>query len=345
MPVVLPVRVVVITGASSGIGRCTARLFAQRGWRVGLVARGMDGLQAATQEITGAGGTAHWAAADVADPVALDHAARQLQDRLGMADVWVNCAGNGVYGPFMRVPEPEFRRVTEVTYHGTVNGTRTALRGMRARGAGTVVNVCSAIAFHGMPLLSSYSGAKHAVRGFTDAVRADLLADGSAVRVCLVYPPAVNTPFFSHAVTHMPLPPRPMKPVYQPEVVAAGVLHAALSGRPEVPIGGVTVLFAFAARWTPGLLARAIAFQGDAGQMTSHPDAARLRNPTLFQPDPRTAAAHGPFGHEARRISTQLWAARLWTGLCRRAARWRPTRPAAAPGPVRGGSAPQGGGP
>ena len=312
-----PARVVVITGASSGIGRCTALLFARRGWHVGLVARGAAGLQAATHEITNAGGTARWAAADVADPAALEHAARQLQNQLGTADVWVNCAGNGVYGPFMRVPEPEFRRVTEVTYHGTVNGTRTALRGMRARDCGTVVNVCSAIAFHGMPLLSSYSGAKHAVQGFTEAVRADLQAEGSRVRVCLVYPPAANTPFFSHAATHMPLPPRPMKPVYQPEVVAAGVLHAALSGRAEVPIGGVTVLFAFAARWAPGLVARAIAFQGDAGQMTSHPDAVRLRNPTLFQPDPRTAAAHGPFGREARRVSTQLWAARLWTALRR----------------------------
>ena len=338
-------RVVVITGASSGIGRCTALLFARRGWRVGLIARGAHGLASATQEIVGAGGTARWATADVADPAALEQAAGLLQRKLGAPDIWVNCAGNGVYGPFTCVPEPEFRRVTEVTYLGTVNGTRTALRGMRARGAGTVVNVCSAIAFHGMPLLSSYSGAKHAVRGFTEAVRADLLQDGSAVRVCLVYPPAANTPFFSHAASHMKLPPRPMKPVYQPEVVAAGVWHAALSGQPEVPIGGVTVLFGWAARWLPGLLARAITFHGDAGQMTRHPDAARLRNPTLFQPNPRTAATHGPFGHEARRISTQLWAIRLWTALRRQAARSRPTLPAATPGPVPGGSAPRAGGP
>ena len=335
-------RVVVITGASSGIGRCTALLFARRGWRVGLIARGADGLRAATQDITSAGGIARWAAADVSDPAALDHAAGQLQDWLGGADVWVNCAGNGVYGPFVRVTEPEFHRVTEVTYHGTVNGTRTALRGMRARDAGTVVNVCSAIAFHGMPLLSSYSGAKHAVRGFTAAVRADLLQDGSAVRVCLVYPPAANTPFFSHAVTYMPLPPRPMKPVYQPEVVAAGVLHAALSGQAEVPVGGVTVLFALASRWLPGLVARAIAFQGDAGQMTSQPGAMRLRNPTLFHTNARTAAVHGPFGHEARRVSTQLWAARLWTALrpwASQGTRSRPKPPAARPGPARGGSA------
>ena len=322
-----------LTGASSGIGRCAALLFARRGWRVGLVARGEDGLRDAAREIGAAGGTAAWAAADVSDPAALDTAAARLHALLGSPDVWVNCAGNGVYGPFHRVTEAEFRRVTEVTYGGTANGTRTALRSMRARGAGTVVNVCSGIAFHGMPLLSSYSGAKAAVRGFTEAVRADLRSEDSAVRVALVFPPAVNTPFFAHAATYMPLPPRPMRPVYAPAVVAEGIWLAAAGGR-DVPVGAVTLLFAVAARRVPGLLGHAITRVGDKGQMTALPCAA-IRDPALFQPGAGTGAVDGPFGREARGTSTLLWLMRLRAAL-QRARRWRPTRRAAAPGPAPG---------
>ncbi len=339
----------VITGASSGVGRCAALLFARQGWRVGLVARGAEALQATADEVAAAGGTAAWAVADVADAAALDHAAQSIQARLGSADAWVNCAGNGVYGPFGRVTDAEFRRVTEVTYHGTVNGVRAALKQMRPHGAGAIVNVCSGIAFRGMPLLSSYSGAKAAVRGFTEAVRADLQAEGSAVRMALVYPPAANTPFFTHAATHMRLPPRPMKPVYTPEVVAEGIWLAATEGR-DVPIGGVTLLFGWAARWIPGLLAHAIARVGD-GQMTDLP-AASARDPALFRPGAGPGAAHGPFGHEARRVSTLLWAMRLrlavaqsWVRMRTQAGRWRPRPPAAAPGPAPSGSAGQGDGP
>lgn len=307
-------RVVAITGASSGIGRCAAALFARRGWRVGLIARGSAGLDDIGRELAHGAGVAA-AVADVSDPAALERAAERIERALGPIDAWVNCAGNGVYGRFADVPEAEFRRVTEVTYLGTVNGTRTALRRMLPRGHGAVVNVCSAIAYRGMPLLSSYSGAKHAVRGFTDAVRGELEQERSRVRLVTVYPPAANTPFFSHAVSHMDQPPRPMRPVYRPEIVAEGILLAATARRREVHIGSVTVLFALASRLVPGLVERAIARLGYAGQATGCAEALRLRDPTLFAPSPRAAGAHGPFGAESRRFSAQLWASRHRVGL------------------------------
>ena len=303
-------RVVVITGASSGIGRCTAALFSRHGWQVGLVARSGPGLDAVCRDLALTGSHAVAAVADVSDGRGVERVATYLEGALGPIDVWVNCAGNGVYGRFMDVPEPEFDRVTAVTYLGMVNGTRAALRRMQPRGAGTVVNVCSAIAFHGMPLLSSYSGAKHAVRGFTEAVRRELRCDRSRVRLTTVYPPAVNTPFFSHAVSYMDKPPRPMWPVYQPEVVADSIYLAATSRRPEMQVGGVTVLFALATKLVPRLVSRAILRLGSAGQTTNSPKAARLRKPTLFAPSPVPSGTRGPFDAEARAFSTQVWASR-----------------------------------
>lgn len=325
-------RVVVITGASSGIGRCTAALFSRHGWQVGLIARSGPGLDAVRRDLALAGGSAVAAVADVADAAALERAAKHLENALGPFDAWVNCAGNGVYGRFVDVPEAEFNRVTVVTYLGTVNGTRVALRRMLPRGAGVIVNVCSAIAFHGMPLLSSYSGAKQAIRGFTRAVRCELRHGGSRVRLTTLYPPAVNTPFFSHAASHMDKPPRPMRPVYQPEVVAGSIHLAVKAYRPEMQVGGTTVLFALATRVVPRLVGKAILRLGSAGQTTGCPEAARLRKPTLFAPSPDPSAARGPFGDGARACSAQMWASRrratLAAGLLLLAAgaltaRWR----------------------
>lgn len=303
-------RVVIITGASSGIGRCTAALFSRRGWQVGLIARSGPGLDAVRRDLALTGGSAVAAIADVADAAALERAADHLEDALGPVDAWVNCAGNGVYGRFVDVPEAEFNRVTAVTYLGTVNGTRVALRRMLPRGAGVVVNVCSAIAFRGMPLLSSYSGAKQAIRGFTRAVRCELRRDGSRVRLTTLYPPAVNTPFFSHAASHMDEPPRPMWPVYQPEVVAGSIHLAVKAYRPEMQVGGITVLFALATRFVPRLVDMAILRLGSAGQTTGCPEAARLRKPTLFAPSPDPSDVRGPFGDGARACSMQMWASR-----------------------------------
>jgi short-subunit dehydrogenase len=251
------VKTVVITGASSGIGRCTA--------------------------------------------------AAAVEGELGPIDVWVNCAGNGVYGRFQDVSAEEFRRVTDVTYLGTVNGVRVALRRMVARDSGVIINTCSGIAFGGLPFLSSYSGAKHAVRGFTDSVRHELEHDRSRVRLTTIYPPAVNTPFFAHAPSYLPGSPRPAKPVYQPEVIADAILLAAGGRYREIKVSGVTVLFAWAMRLVPGVVNMAIRRLGMEGQLTQDGESARMREPTLFAPSERASGVHGTFGGEARRFSVQMW--------------------------------------
>ncbi len=320
-------RVVVITGASSGIGRCTAGLFARRGWRVGLIARGEAGLRASRADVEAQGGTAALARADVTDPEALEQAAAAIERALGRFDVWVNCAGNGTYGRFLDTPATEFRRVTDVTYLGTVNGTRVALRRMVPRDHGCVVNVCSAVAFRGMPLLSSYSGAKHAVRGFDQAVRAELWEEGSRVRVTTVLPPAVNTPFFDHAISYMGLPGRPIPPVYQPEMVAEAIHLAAISDRREMPLSFTTVLFSLGVRLTPRLVDRAIRRLGYGGQLTDQPASLARHDPTLFAASERASPVHGAFSEQARPASVHV---RLITLLARLRPQARP-RPRQSP--------------
>ncbi len=300
-------QVIIITGASSGVGRCTARLFAQRGWRVGLIARGAEGLAAAQRDVEATGSLAATAQADVTDVAALAIAAERIASTLGPIDVWINCAGNGVYGRFSDVPEAEFRRVTDVTYHGTVNGTRIALAHMRPRGQGNIVNVCSAIAFHGLPLMSSYAGAKAAVRAFGQAIRGELQLERSSIRVSTVFPAAINTPFFSRATSYMGWPARPAGTVYQPEVVAQGLWQAVASGRAEMAISGTAMIFALATRITPGLIAWCVARLGIDRQVTRDQEACQLYEPTLFAPSQRVFDVHGPFGRRARRRSAHLW--------------------------------------
>jgi short-subunit dehydrogenase len=302
---------VIITGGSSGIGRCTATAFARAGWRVGVIARGQAGLSAIAADIEAAGArsvtaTAATASADVADGAALREAADAIIAALGPPDIWINCAGNGVYGRFTDVPADEFDRVTAVTYTGTVNGTRIALRLMAPRNHGTIINVCSAIAFHGMPLMNSYAGAKAAVRGFAQSVQAELRMQRSPIRICTVLPPAVNTPFFSHAVSHMGAPARPAPPVYQPEIIAAAILLAARTAPPELLISGTVVAFSLLCRVAPRLAAFAMTQLGLDGQLTRDPAAAALCQPTLFAPSPAPSPVHGPFTAIARRRSWHL---------------------------------------
>jgi short-subunit dehydrogenase len=308
-------QVVIITGGSSGIGRCTAALFARRGWKVGLIARGEEGLAASRADIEAAGAQAATAQADVTDSKALAEAADALVAALGPVDVWINCAGNGVYGRFADVPEREFQRVTDVTYHGSVNGTRVALANMRPRDAGSIVNVCSAIAFHGLPLMSSYAGAKAAVRAFGQAVQGELRLERSHIRIGTVFPPAVNTPFFSHAVSHMGWPARPAWPVYQPEVVAQGIWQAVASGRREMTISGTAAAFSLATRLVPGVIAWCMARFGIERQLTRDRDACRLQEPTLFAASQRVFDVHGPFGTGARARSMHLFLERQFTSV------------------------------
>ena len=278
-----------------------------------MIARGAEGLAASRRDVEALGARAACAQADVTDSAALDAATRSIVAALGPVDLWINCAGNGVYGRFADVPEAEFRRVTEVTYLGCVNGTRIALHNMRPRGAGTILNVCSAVVFHGLPLMSSYAGAKAAVRGFSQALQGELRLEHSPIRVTTVFPPAANTPFFSHAVSYMGWPARPAWPVYQPEVVAQGIWQAYVGGRREMAISGTAVAFSLASRAIPGLIAWCTARMGIDRQMTKDPDACQLQEPALFEPCRRVFAVRGPFGQGARTWSTQLWLERRLT--------------------------------
>jgi len=300
--------VVVITGASSGIGRAAAAVFGKHGWRVGLIARSAENLDATRHDVITQGGTASIAVADVADSAALEAAAAHIEVELGPIDVWINNAGVGVYGKFMDISEAEFRRLTETNYFGTVNGTRVALRRMLPRDKGTVVQILSAISYRGVPLQSPYSGSKYALRGFTEAVRSELANDNSMVHLTMVHPPAVNTPFYAHAVSHMPKPVRPPPPIYQPELVADAIYLAATTRRREVKVTGATVGFAVANKFAPGLLDF---FAGKFGVMAQQSDqggAVEISDPNLNGPGKRPSATHGPFDGESLSTSAQMWA-------------------------------------
>ncbi len=334
--------VVVITGASSGLGRATARHFAAQGWRVGLIARGAAVLAAAAAECATRSAIE---CVDVVDAEALQAAAIRLEAALGPIAVWINCAAAGVFAPFEQVSDAEFRRVVDVTFLGTVNGTRAALGLMRPRNHGRILNVCSGTAYRGIGLLSSYVAAKAAVRGFTQSVRAELRHERSAVSIGSAFPPAVNTPFFQHAANHMGRPPRPAPPVYQPAPIARGLYLAALSRRGELPLGGITVLFEWATRLAPWLTDAAIARLGYEGQLVdtraaTAPTEMILFEPTLFEPSRRDFGAEGSFTAEARRRSLHIaWRALLSRRPGRRAAAPSPPAPAAAmPHPSQAGS-------
>ena len=300
--------VVVITGASSGIGRSAAALFGKHGWRVGLIARSAKNLEATRTDVVTAGGTASVAVADVADSAALETATAQIERELGPIDVWINNAGVSVYGKFMDITEDEFRRVTETNYLGTVNGTRVALRRMLPRNQGVIVQILSAISYRGVPLQSPYSGSKYALRGFTEALRADLANDSSAVHLTMVHPPAVNTPFYNHATSHMPKPVRPPPPVYQPEIVADAIYLAATSRRREVKVAGATLGFAVANKVAPGLLDYISGKFGVTAQQSDQGGAVAVRDPNLNGPGQQPSSTHGPFDNESLNTSVQMWA-------------------------------------
>ncbi|MFK0181750.1 SDR family oxidoreductase [Streptomyces xanthochromogenes] len=254
---------VVITGASAGIGRATARLFAERGAHVALLARGEAGLDAAAAEVEELGGRALALPIDVADADQVEKAAEAAEASFGPIDVWVNVAFTSVFAPFDEISAEEFRRVTEVTYLGFVHGTQSALSRMLARDRGTIVQVGSALGERSIPLQSAYCGAKHAVNGFTSSVRTELLHRGSHVHITVVQMPALNTPQFSWVRSRLPGHPQPVAPIYQPEVAARAVLFAA--GHPrrkQYYVGASTVATVWANRCVPALLDRYLARTG-----------------------------------------------------------------------------------
>lgn len=298
-------QVVVVTGASAGVGRAVARAFGAQGAAVGLLARGRDGLEAAAAEIEALGGRALVLPTDVADAEAVEAAAIAVEERFGPIDVWVNCAMATVFAPVHRVTPEEFKRATEVTYLGYVHGTLAALKRMRPRDHGVIVQVGSALAYRAIPLQSAYCAAKFAIRGFTDSLRSELLHDGSSVHVTMVQMPALNTPQFDWSRNKMPYRPQPVPPIFQPEVAAEAILFAAEARRREVWVGWSAIRAILANKVAPGLLDRFLAHQGYTGQLTDEPVSPQHRD-NLFEPVPGDHGAHGRFDDRASGRSLAL---------------------------------------
>ncbi len=299
--------VVVVTGASAGLGRAIARAFAREGAHVGLVARGRDGLEAARREVEELGGRALVLPLDVADAEAVELAAERVERELGPIDVWVNNAMVSVFSPVKEMRPEEYKRVTEVTYLGYVYGTLAALRRMLPRDRGVVVQVGSALAYRGIPLQSAYCAAKHAVQGFHDSLRSELIHDNSRVRVTMVQMPALNTPQFSWVKSRLPREPQPVPPIYQPEVGAEAVLFAAREPRREMYVGYPTVQAIVGDKIAPGLADEYLARYGYDAQQTAEP-VAEGRRDNLWEPVPGDHGAHGDFDERATASSPQLWA-------------------------------------
>jgi NAD(P)-dependent dehydrogenase (short-subunit alcohol dehydrogenase family) len=312
MSIKKPPRVVVITGASGGIGRASARMFAQQGDHVVLLARGSTGLEAAAREVRDLGGDALTISVDTADHEALERAADRVEAELGAIDVWVNDAFTSVFARFIDIEPEEFRRVTEVSYLGFVNGTRTALSRMLPRDSGVIVQVGSALAHRGIPLQSAYCGAKHAMWGFHESLLTELRHDHSNVHVTTVAMPGVNTPQFTWVLSKLPNQAQPVPPFYQPEVAARGVLYAAAHPeRRAYWVGIATAGTIIANRVAGGLLDRYLARTGVASQQT-HDTRPEDQAVNLWQPADGSGGhdygAHGPFDDRAFGHSPQQWA-------------------------------------
>ena len=297
---------VVITGASAGLGRAIAREFGRHGANVGLLARGLDGLNAAKQEIENAGGKAIVVPADVADGHALEEAAAGVEEHFGPIDIWVNNAMTSVFSPVKEMEAEEYKRVTEVTYLGVVNGTLAALRRMLPRDRGTIVQVGSALAYRSIPLQSAYCGAKHAVVGFTDSLRCELIHDQSRVRLTVVHMPALNTPQFGWVKSRLQHKAQPVPPIFQPEVGARVIYWAAHHNRREIYVGWPTVAAIVGNKIAPAMLDHYLGRTGYDSQQTDEPERPDRPN-NLWQPLPGDHGAHGSFDRRAHARSYESW--------------------------------------
>ena len=301
-------RVVVITGASAGVGRATAQAFAREGARIALIARGRAGLNGARRDVENLGGEALVLPLDVADADAVEKAAQKIEEEFGPIDVWVNNAMASVFSPITGMTAEEFKRVTEVTYLGYVYGTLAALRRMLSRNRGLIIQVGSALAYRGIPLQSAYCAAKHAVQGFVDSLRCELIHDKSRVRVTMIELPALNTPQFSWVKSRLPRKAQPVPPIYQPEIAAEAIVYASHYPRREIYVGMTTVAAIAANKIAPGLLDHFLAHTGyDSQQYDGAED--RHRPDNLWEPmdAEKDHGAHGQFDSRAARQSPQLW--------------------------------------
>ncbi len=298
--------VVVVTGASAGVGRAIVREFAKAGARIGLLARGRDGLDGARNDVQRAGGAALALPTDVADAGQVEAAAEAVEREFGPIDIWVNDAMTTVFAPFLEITPEEYKRATEVTYLGTVYGTMSALKRMFPRNRGTIVQVGSALAYRSIPLQAPYCGAKHAIRGFTDTIRTELKHYKSKVHVTMVQLPAMNTPQFEWCKAKLPRSPQPVPPIYQPEVAARAVVWAAHHRRRELWIGGPTVIAIEGNKIAPGFADWYLGKTGFDSQQTDAP-ANASRPDNLFEPVPGDHGAHGRFGERSSDSSYQVW--------------------------------------
>ena len=303
--------VAVVTGGTAGIGRATVRRLAERGWDVGIIARGQERLDEAAREVRERGREALAIPTDVSDADAVEAAAERIERELGPIEVWVNNAFSGAISFFDEVTREEFERITAVTYFGYVNGTRAALRRMRPRDRGTIVQVGSALAFRGIPLQSAYCGAKHAIVGFTESLRVELIHEGSSVRLCEVHMPAVNTPQFDWVLHRgMDHHPQPVPPIYQPEIAADAIAHMAEHPRRSMWVGMPTVLTIIGNRIAPWLLDRYLAKSNVKAQQSAEHDPPGSETNVWEPVYGAEVAAHGVFDDKARDRAIQPWMAR-----------------------------------
>ncbi len=302
-------RVVVITGASAGVGRATAQQFAREGAAIALLARGEERLEAARQEVERLGGQALAIPLDVADAAAVEAAADRIEQELGPIDVWINNAMTSVFGQVMDIEPDEYRRVTEVVYHGQVWGARAALKHMIPRDRGVIVFVGSALAYRGIPLQSAYCGGKHGVQGFFDSLRSELLHNEQHIQVCMVQLPALNTPQFDWVRSKLPNRAQPVPPIFQPEVAADAIHYASLHPRREIWVGFPSVKAIAGNKIAPGFADHYLASTGFKSQQTDQPeDPSRPDN--LFTPVAGDFGAHGRFDSRAETDSPMLWASK-----------------------------------
>jgi len=304
-----PGTVVVVTGASAGVGRAVIRALGERGASVGLLARGADGLEGARRDVEAAGGRALAIQVDVADAAGVDAAADRIEAELGPIDIWINNAMTSVFSPVYEMTADEYRRVTEVTYLGTVHGTLSAFRRMRERDRGAIVQVGSALAYRSIPLQSAYCGAKAAMRGFTESFRSELIHEKSGVAVTMVQLPAINTPQFGWVRSRLPRKAQPVPPIFQPEVAAEAILWAAEHVPRDLHVGASTELAILAEKIAPGLMDRYLAEAAWDGQMLDEPEEPD-RPDNLYQPVAGDHGSHGAFDSRARAQSPYLWLAK-----------------------------------
>ncbi|HEY6210831.1 MAG TPA: SDR family oxidoreductase [Vicinamibacterales bacterium] len=297
---------IVVTGASAGVGRAAVRAFARNGDDVALLARGVDGLDAARREVEALGRRALVVPTDVANARQVEAAAEQIENELGPIDVWVNNAMVSVFSPVKQLQPDEVARVTDVTYLGVVYGTLAALKRMLPRDRGAIVQVGSALAYRGIPLQAAYCGAKHAIQGFTESLRCELLHDGSRVHVSMVQLPAMNTPQFDWVKSRLPRAPQPVPPIYDPEIAADAIVWASRHRRREISVGSPTVAAIWANKIASPLLDRYLARTGYDSQQTDEPvDPDRPDN--LWKPLPGDHGAHGRFGARSTGSSPLTW--------------------------------------